>query len=151
MVLNTDRRTVHLSAFPDLVVIYLGMRVNELRGLKTVFRFGPKIAKSAAEQPEGLLSARKHTVLRRASPRRDTPVLAGLRIPGEVGTLVAAQGVVGELRARHGWYGLLARTVLQARRDGGGLPRYGRSPPRLPETSRPPSPRGAPCSRPGVA
>jgi hypothetical protein len=33
MVLNTDRRTVDLSAFPDLVVIYLGMRVNELRGL----------------------------------------------------------------------------------------------------------------------
>ena len=32
MVLNTDRRTVDLSAFPDLVVIYLGMRVNELRG-----------------------------------------------------------------------------------------------------------------------
>ena len=56
MVLNTDRRTVDLSAFPDLVVIYLGMRVNELRGLKTLFRFGPKIAKSAAEQPEGLLS-----------------------------------------------------------------------------------------------
>jgi hypothetical protein len=56
MVLNTDRRTVDLSAFPDLVVIYLGMRVNELRGLKTIFRFGPKIAKSAAEQPEGLLS-----------------------------------------------------------------------------------------------
>jgi hypothetical protein len=56
MALNTDRRTVDLSAFPDLVVIYLGMRVNELRGLKTILRFGPKIAKSVAEQPDGLLS-----------------------------------------------------------------------------------------------
>ena len=55
MALNTDRRTVDLSAFPDLVVIYLGMRVNKLRGLKTLLRFGPKIAKSAAEQPDGLL------------------------------------------------------------------------------------------------
>jgi hypothetical protein len=54
MALNTDRRTVDLSAFPDLVVIYLGMRVNELRGLKTLLSFGPKISKSVAEQPDGL-------------------------------------------------------------------------------------------------
>ncbi len=55
MALNTDRRTVDLSAYPDLVVIYLGMRVNELRGLRTLIRFGPKIAKSVAERPDGLL------------------------------------------------------------------------------------------------
>ena len=55
MALNTDRLTVDLSAFPELVVIYLGMRVNELRGLKTLLSFGPKITKSVAEQPEGLL------------------------------------------------------------------------------------------------
>src|ERR671919_165924 len=55
MALDTDRCTVDLSAFPDLVVIYLGMRVNELRGLRTLLRFGPKIAKSVADQPEGLL------------------------------------------------------------------------------------------------
>ena len=55
MALNTDRRTVDLSAFPDLVVIYLGMRVNEFRGLKTLFSFGPKISKSVADRPDGLL------------------------------------------------------------------------------------------------
>jgi hypothetical protein len=55
MALNTDRRAVDLSAFPELVVIYLGMRVNTPRGLKTLFGFGPKIAKSVAEQPDGLL------------------------------------------------------------------------------------------------
>ena len=50
-----ERRTVDLSAYPDLVVIYLGMRVNALSGLKTVFGFGPKIARSVAAAPDGLL------------------------------------------------------------------------------------------------
>ena len=35
-----DRRTIDLSAYPDLVVIYLGMRVNALQGLKTLIGFG---------------------------------------------------------------------------------------------------------------
>ena len=43
------------SVFPDLVVIYLGMRVNQLRGLKTLLTFGPKISRSVAERPDGLL------------------------------------------------------------------------------------------------
>ena len=42
MALNTDRRTVDLSAFPDLVVIYLGMRVNELRGLRRCLASDPR-------------------------------------------------------------------------------------------------------------
>jgi hypothetical protein len=49
------RRTVDLSQYPDLVVIYLGMRVNRLTGLKTLFGFGPQISKSVAAQPDGLL------------------------------------------------------------------------------------------------
>jgi hypothetical protein len=53
MKLKVDRRTVDLSAYPDLVVIYLGMRVNAWSGLKTLFGFGPKIASSLAAQPEG--------------------------------------------------------------------------------------------------
>lgn len=52
---KVDRRTVDLSKYPDLVVIYLGMRVNRLRGLKTLFRFGPKIQKAVAARPDGLL------------------------------------------------------------------------------------------------
>ena len=52
---RVDRRTVDLSGYPDLVVIYLGMRVNVLTGLKTLLGFGPKIAKSVEAQPEGLL------------------------------------------------------------------------------------------------
>lgn len=50
-----DRRTADLSAYPDLVVIYLGMRVNRLAGLKTLLGFGPKIARAAEANPEGLL------------------------------------------------------------------------------------------------
>ena len=52
---RVDRRTVDLSGYPDLVVIYLGMRVNRLTGIKTLFGFGPQISKSAAAHPEGLL------------------------------------------------------------------------------------------------
>ena len=52
---NVERRTVDLSQFPDLVVIYLGMRVNRLAGLKMLFGIGPKISASAKQQPEGLL------------------------------------------------------------------------------------------------
>jgi hypothetical protein len=52
---KVHRRTVDLSAYPDLVVIYLGMRVNTLAGLKTLFGFGPKIANSVAAAPDGLL------------------------------------------------------------------------------------------------
>ena len=52
---RVDRRTVDLSAYPDLVVIYLGMRVNALTGIKTVLGLGPQIANSAADHPDGLL------------------------------------------------------------------------------------------------
>jgi hypothetical protein len=52
---TVNRQTVDLSQYPDLVVIYLGMRVNRLTGLKTLAGFGPKIAASAAAEPEGLL------------------------------------------------------------------------------------------------
>lgn len=52
---KVSRQTIDLSGYPNLVVIYLGMRVNALTGLKTVFGFGPKIANSAASKPDGLL------------------------------------------------------------------------------------------------
>jgi len=55
MATNVERRTVDLSQFPELVVVYLGMRVNRITGLKTLFGFGPKISASVATQPDGLL------------------------------------------------------------------------------------------------
>jgi len=52
---TVERRSVDLSVYPDLVVIYLGMRVNALSGLKTIFGFGPRIARSVEAVPDGLL------------------------------------------------------------------------------------------------
>ncbi|HEX4020834.1 MAG TPA: DUF4188 domain-containing protein [Acidobacteriaceae bacterium] len=52
---KVERRTVDLSQYPNLVVIYLGMRVNHLTGLKTLLGFGPKISSSVTAQPDGLL------------------------------------------------------------------------------------------------
>ena len=52
---RVNRQTVDLSEYPDLVIVYLGMRVNRLTGLKTVFGFGPQIAASVEAQPAGLL------------------------------------------------------------------------------------------------
>jgi len=55
MATSVNRRTVDLSQYPDLVVVYLGMRVNRVTGLKTLLGFGPRISKSVAAQPDGLL------------------------------------------------------------------------------------------------
>src|SRR6476646_9496591 len=50
-----NRETVNLSQYPDLVVIYLGMRVNTVTGIKTLLGFGPKISASFEARPDGLL------------------------------------------------------------------------------------------------
>lgn len=52
---RVDRRTVDLSAYPDLIVIILGMRVNAWTGLKTLLGLGSQIAKSVEAKPDGLL------------------------------------------------------------------------------------------------
>jgi hypothetical protein len=52
---RVERRTIDLSGYPDLVVIYLGMRINAFAGLKTLSGFGPRIAKSVESRPDGLL------------------------------------------------------------------------------------------------
>jgi len=53
--MKVERRTVDLSSYPDLIVIYLGMKVNAITGIKTLIGFGPKIANSVAAGPQGLL------------------------------------------------------------------------------------------------
>ena len=52
---SVDRQTVDLGGYPDLVVVYLGMRVRRLRGLRTVFGLGPQIETSHRDGPDGLL------------------------------------------------------------------------------------------------
>ena len=52
---KVERQTVDLSGYPDLVVIYLGMRVNAWAGLMTLLGLGPQIKDSVAQKPDGLL------------------------------------------------------------------------------------------------
>jgi hypothetical protein len=52
---KVERLTIDLSGFPDLVVIYLGMRVNAWIGLKTLFGLGPQITDAVGQKPDGLL------------------------------------------------------------------------------------------------
>jgi len=56
MTTRVERQTVDLSAYADLVVIILGMRVNRMTGIKTLLGFGPKISSSAEARPDGLLA-----------------------------------------------------------------------------------------------
>ena len=51
----TNRETVDLTKFPDLVVIYLGMRVRTLTGLKSLAGLGPQIEMAGKDCPDGLL------------------------------------------------------------------------------------------------
>jgi hypothetical protein len=53
--MTVERRTVDLSGYPNLVVVYLGMRVNALIGLRMLIGLGPQIEKSVAARPPGLL------------------------------------------------------------------------------------------------
>lgn len=52
---GVHRETVDLSEYPNLVVIYLGMRVSAFRGIKTLLGLGPQIDKEGAKRPDGLL------------------------------------------------------------------------------------------------
>jgi hypothetical protein len=71
---RVDRRTVDLSGYPDLVVIYLGMRMNRITGIKTLLGFGPKISASAEAQPDGLLQ--HETVVSVSDAHRHAAILA---------------------------------------------------------------------------
>lgn len=48
---HVQQRTVELSSYPDLVVIYSIIRVNRLSGL--LLGFGPEIARSLVVRPDG--------------------------------------------------------------------------------------------------
>ncbi|WP_026438791.1 monooxygenase family protein [Acidocella facilis] len=52
----SKRVSVDLSTIPELVVVYLGMRVRSLRGVATLARLGPQIQRAVAAQPDGLLA-----------------------------------------------------------------------------------------------
>ncbi len=53
--MGTPRATVDLTDHPDLVVIYLGMRAQSLRGARVLRRIAHEIGDSVAARPDGLL------------------------------------------------------------------------------------------------
>jgi hypothetical protein len=71
------RFTVDLSDYPDLVTIYLGLRVKSIRGLLPALEFGPKLKQAVKDNPPGLL---RHEFALLALPpaSRDSAVLAKL-------------------------------------------------------------------------
>lgn len=52
---KVERQTIDLTDYPDLIVIFLGMRVSRLRGILRLARMGPQIKRSWLEEPDGLL------------------------------------------------------------------------------------------------
>ena len=53
---RTLRRSVDLTGYPELVVIYLGMRVDRLRGIGTLLGLGPQLSSIGKHKPDGLLA-----------------------------------------------------------------------------------------------
>jgi hypothetical protein len=54
--MTVDRSTPDLSGYPDLVVVYLGMRVRKPRGILRLLGIGPQIERSWRSWPDGLLA-----------------------------------------------------------------------------------------------
>lgn len=49
------RQSADVSGFPELVVVYLGMKVTGWRGVKTLASVGRGITQAVAAKPDGLL------------------------------------------------------------------------------------------------
>ena len=52
------RPTVDLSEYLDLVLMYLGMQANSLRGVRTGIGFGRRIKQAVDAESDGLLPTR---------------------------------------------------------------------------------------------
>jgi hypothetical protein len=52
---KVSRETVDLSGYPDLVMVYLGMQVHSLKGVRTLLRFGPALKDIQQNPPDGML------------------------------------------------------------------------------------------------
>ena len=76
-----------------LVVIYLGMRVNALFGLKTIIGFGPRIESAVKQRPNGLL-LHEPIIYSISHARRHAPVLARFRFTETVAAVRAAYALV---------------------------------------------------------
>jgi hypothetical protein len=100
---NVDLRTVDLSAYPDLVVIYLGMRVRSFPGIKTLLGLVPQIDKAGAGRPDGLLHYENNIIFQLY------PLHLGMRwYWRDFGPFRAASPMVATFHARFGRHRILA-------------------------------------------
>ena len=53
---SPDRRSVDLTGYPDLVMIMLGFRLRNLRGLLAMRRIGTGLSQITRDHPDGLLA-----------------------------------------------------------------------------------------------
>jgi hypothetical protein len=116
-----QRTTVDLSSFPDLVVIYLGMKVRNLRGLRTMISFGPKLNSAIQAKPEGLLLHESLLFSLFPLAHWNAAILERLSIAGKLGAISAPSGMVGRVPEEFRRHRLLARDLLHARRHGSDL------------------------------
>jgi Monooxygenase af470-like len=121
MASRTVRETVNLADYAELVVIYLGLRVNSLRGLRTLIQAGPRIQRSVAAAPDGLL--RRESIVYSLAP----PHVGMRQYWRDFDALerwTRADPHRGWWSERRSWrHRLLARDLLRPRRHGGDLPR----------------------------
>jgi hypothetical protein len=52
---KVTRRSADLTAYPDLLVIYVGIRARSLGGVLSIIKLGPQIQASVRQKPDGLL------------------------------------------------------------------------------------------------
>ena len=74
--MTAQRQTVDLSAYPDLIVVYLGMRVNVLTGIKTLLGFGTQNREFRGRSARRVAAAREHCLLVISAACRNAPILA---------------------------------------------------------------------------
>jgi hypothetical protein len=117
------RETIDLSPYPNLVVIYLGMRVNTMTGFRTLLGFGPQISASVEAKPDGLLLHENlYYSLRHVGMRQYWRDFESLEVWSRSEPHIQWWK---RFLKDSGGTGFLARNVFPARRDRSGLRRDG--------------------------
>jgi hypothetical protein len=73
---RVERRTVNLSAYRDLVVIYLGMRVNRIAGIETLLDFWAEDFFFCCGATQRVTTARDNHLLVSSNACWHAPILA---------------------------------------------------------------------------
>lgn len=88
------RATVDLGGYPDLVVVYLGMRVNLLSGAEDAVGVRTKNTERRESCARGSAAARESNHFALSSPRGHASILARFSIVGSLGSFGATPRLV---------------------------------------------------------